>query len=68
MNITVPASMVTNDHVYRNSEKGCKSMNKPKPMTRLASISRGPRRNHRGQPPGAESGKIGSELDEIGMV
>jgi hypothetical protein len=49
MNITVPASMVTNDHVYRKRKNGCSNINRPKLINTQAAISMGPRRSHWGQ-------------------
>jgi hypothetical protein len=49
MNITVPASMVTNDQVYKMRKKGCSNMSRPSVITTHAAISIWPRRNRLGQ-------------------
>ena len=49
VNISTPASVVTNDHVNSTSAKGCSIMKMPSAMTAQAAISIGPRRAHFGQ-------------------
>ena len=48
VNITTPASVVTNDQVNRIIAKGCNIMKMPSAMTMQAAISSGFLRNHFG--------------------
>jgi hypothetical protein len=63
MNMTVPASMVTNDQVYKMRKKGCNNMSRPRVINTQAAISIGPRRSCLGQllRVGAAWGDMGGE-------
>ena len=49
MNITVPTSVVKNDHVKRTIASGWSIMKMPAAMTTQATVSIGPRRSALGQ-------------------
>ena len=49
VNMTTPASVVTNDQVKRISANGCSIMKMPAAMTTQAKLSIGPRRSAFGQ-------------------